>query len=173
MRIGFPTPAPAQNPRSAERRAAQAYGIWRDSIENAIRSAPDTLFVCAAGNSNHNAAFAQDVPASLHLPNLITVGAVNKMGMETGFTSFGDTVVVYANGDQVESYVPGGSKMRMSGTSMASPNVANLAAKLIAFDPSLTPVQVIELIKEGATASEDGRLHLIDAKASVALLEAK
>jgi subtilisin family serine protease len=160
-------------PAERKRRAAQAYGIWRDSIENAIRSAPDTLFVCAAGNSNHNAAFAQDVPASLHLPNLITVGAVNKMGMETGFTSFGDTVVVYANGDQVESYVPGGSKMRMSGTSMASPNVANLAAKLIAFDPSLTPVQVIELIKEGATASEDGRLHLIDAKASVALLEAK
>jgi subtilisin family serine protease len=160
-------------PAERKRRAAQAYGIWRDTIENAIRSAPDTLFVCAAGNSNHNAAFAQDVPASLHLPNLITVGAVNKMGMETGFTSFGDTVVVYANGDQVESYVPGGSKMRMSGTSMASPNVANLAAKLIALDPSLTPVQVIELIKKGATASEDGRLHLIDAKASVALLEAK
>jgi len=30
-------------------------------------------------------------------------------------------------------------------------------------------MQVIELIKKGATTSEDGRLHLIDAKASVAL----
>jgi subtilisin family serine protease len=55
---------------------------------------------------------------------------------------------------------------------MASPNVANLAAKLIALDPFLTPLQVIELITKGATASEDGRLHLIDAKASVALLKA-
>jgi subtilisin family serine protease len=80
---------------------------------------------------------------------------VNKAGMETGFTSYGDTVVAYPNGDQVESYGPGGSRMKMSGTSMASPNVANLAAKLIALDPSLTPVQVIELIKKGATASED------------------
>ena len=128
--------------------------------------------MCAAGNSNRSAGFAQDVPASLHLPNLISVGAVNKVGKETDFTSYGDTVAVYADGYEVESYVPGGSRMKKLGTSMASPNVANLAAKLIALDPSLTPVQVIELIKKGATASEDGRLHLINAKASVALLEA-
>jgi subtilisin family serine protease len=62
--------------------------------------------------------------------------------------------------------------MKKSGTSMASPNVANLAAKLIALDPSLTPVRVIELIKKGATTSEDGRLHLINPSASVALLKA-
>ena len=54
---------------------------------------------------------------------------------------------------------------------MASPNVVNLAAKLFALDPSLTPAQVIDLIKRGATASEDGRRHLIDEKRSVALLE--
>jgi subtilisin family serine protease len=159
------------DPTERKRRAAEVYGIWRDAVESAIRSAPNTLFVCAAGNSNRNAGFAQDVPASLLQPNLITVGAVNKAGMETGFTSYGDTVVVHANGSEVESYVPGGSRLRASGTSMASPNVANLAAKLIALDPSLTPVQVIELIKKGATASEDGRLHLIDAKRSVRLLK--
>lgn len=160
------------DPVERKRRAAELYGIWREAVESAIRSASNTLFVCAAGNSNSRAEFGQDVPASLHLPNLISVGAVNKAGMETDFTSFGDTVVVHANGDEVESYVPGGSRMRKSGTSMASPNVANLAAKLIALDPALTPVQVIELIKKGATASVDGRLHVINAQASVALLEA-
>jgi subtilisin family serine protease len=159
------------DPTERKRRAAEVYGIWRDAVENAIRRAPNTLFVCAAGNSNRNAAFGQDVPASLHLPNLLTVGAVNQAGEETNFTSYGDTVVVYASGYEVESYVPGGWRRRMSGTSMASPNVANLAAKLIALDPSLTPVEVIDLIKKGATASEDGRLHLIDAKHSVALLK--
>jgi subtilisin family serine protease len=97
---------------------------------------------------------------------------VNAAGKETDLTSYGDTVVVYANGNEVASYVPGGSRLKMSGTSSASPSVANLAAKLIALDPSLTPVQVIELIKKGATAFEDGRLHLIDAKASVALPKA-
>jgi subtilisin family serine protease len=155
-----------------KRRAAEIYAIWREGIERAIRTAPNTLFVCASGNSNHDAGFSQDVPASLHLPNLVTVGAVNSAGKETDFTSYGDTVVVYANGYEVESYVPGGSRMKKSGTSMASPNVTNLAAKLIALDPSLTPVQVIELIRKGATASGDGRLHLIDAKASVALWKA-
>jgi subtilisin family serine protease len=160
------------DPAERKRRAAEIFAIWRDGVESAIRSAPNTLFVCVAGNSNHNAGFSEDVPASLHLPNLITVGAVNAAGKETDFTSYGDTVVVYADGYEVESYVPGGSRMKLSGTSMASPNVANLAAKLIALDPSLTPVQVIELIKKGATTSEDGRLHLIDPKASMALLKA-
>jgi subtilisin family serine protease len=155
-----------------KRRAAEVYAIWRDGVESAIRSAPNTLFVCAAGNSNHNAGFSQDVPASLHLPNLISIGAVNAAGKETDFTSYGDTVVLHADGDEVESFVPGGSRIRLSGTSMASPNVANLAAKLFALNPSLTPVQVIDLIEKGATTSEDGRLHLINTKASVGLLQA-
>jgi hypothetical protein len=54
---------------------------------------------------------------------------------------------------------------------MASPNVVNLAAKLIALDPSLTPEQTIALMKKGANASADGRLHLINPKATVALLQ--
>jgi subtilisin family serine protease len=54
---------------------------------------------------------------------------------------------------------------------MASPNVVNLAAKLFALDPSLTPAQVIALIKEGASASDDGRRHLMDEKRSAALLQ--
>jgi len=58
---------------------------------------------------------------------------------ETSFTSYGSTVVVDADGYNVESYVPGGAKLRLSGTSMASPNVVNLAAKLFALNPALTP----------------------------------
>ena len=92
-------------------------------------------------------------------------------GDETSFTSYGDTVVLDANGYNVESYVPGGTKLRLSGTSMASPNVVNLAAKLFALDPSLTPEQAIDLMKRGATTSEDGRRHLIDEKRSVELLQ--
>jgi len=159
------------DPAERKKRAADLYAIWRASIENAIKSAPDTLFVAAAGNSDSNPDFIDDVPPSLHLPNLIVVGAVNQAGDETSFTSYGETVVVDADGYNVESYVPGGARLKFSGTSMASPNVVNLAAKLFALDPSLTPAQVIELIKNGATASEDGRRHLIDEKRSVALLQ--
>jgi subtilisin family serine protease len=161
------------DPAERKKRAAELYAIWRDAIETAIKNAPNTLFVTAAGNSDSDSGFIESVPASLHLPNLIAVAAVNQAGDETSFTSYGSTVVVDADGYNVESYVPGGAKVRLSGTSMASPNVVNLAAKLFALNPSLTPAQVIELIRQGASASEDGRRHLIDEKRSVALLQAK
>jgi hypothetical protein len=160
-----------KDPEARKKFAEQIYAIWREAVEGAIRRAPKTLFVCAAGNSDSNAAFLGDVPASLHLPNLIAVGAVDQAGEETSFTSYGDTVVVDADGYEVESYVPGGTRLKWSGTSMASPNVVNLAAKLIALDPALTPEQTIVLIEKGANASADGRLHLINPKASVALLK--
>jgi subtilisin family serine protease len=161
------------DPAERTKRAAELYAIWRDAISNAIKSAPNTLFVTAAGNSDSDSGFDQSVPASLHLPNLIAVGAVNQAGEETSFTSYGDTVVVDADGYNVQSNIPGGAELRLSGTSMASPNVVNLAAKLFALDPALTPTQAIELIKSGATSSEDGRRHLMDEKRSVALLQMK
>jgi len=159
------------DPVARKKQAAELYNIWRAAIESAIRNAPNTLFVCSAGNSDSDAEFTQDVPAGLHLSNLITVGAANQAGDETDFTSYGSTVVVDADGDEVESIIPGGGTIKVSGTSAASPNVANLAAKLFALDPSLTPEQVIDLIKRGATPSEDGRRHLIDEKRSGALLK--
>ena len=61
--------------------------------------------------------------------------------------------------------------MKESGTSMASPNVVNLAAKLLALKPALTPEETIALIRHGADRSEDGRLHLINPKATVAVLQ--
>jgi subtilisin family serine protease len=162
-----------KDPAVRKQFAQKIFSIWREAVEGAIRSAPNTLFVCAAGNSNSNTGFTEDVPPSLHLPNLIAVGAVDQAGEETSFTSYGDTVVVDADGFQVESYVPGGAKMKWSGTSMASPNVVNLAAKLIALDPSLTPEQTIDLIKRGADHSPDGRLNLINPKSTVALLKSQ
>ena len=159
-----------KDPAVRKELARRIYEVWRDAVEGAIKRAPNTLFVCAAGNSNSDPNFLGDVPASLQLPNLVTVGAVDQAGEETSFTSFGKTVLLHANGYRVPSYVPGGTILKESGTSMASPNVVNLAAKLIALNPSLTPEQTIALMRKGATPSADGRLHVIDPKATVALL---
>ena len=150
--------------------AAKLFAIERTGLYNAIKSVPDILFICAAGNANSNSSFNQMIPSSFQLPNLLTVGAVDQAGDEASFTSYGPTVLVDADGYEVESVVPGGAKLRMSGTSMASPNTVNLAAKLIALDPQLTPEQTIHLIVAGATASMDGRRHNIDPKRSVELL---
>jgi hypothetical protein len=163
---------PTSDAKQREAKAKTLYSIWRTAVANMIASTPGTLFVAAAGNGDNDAAFAQDVPASLAYPNLITVGAVNQAGDPTGFTSYGPTVAVYADGFHVPSKIPQGYTVKFSGTSMASPNVTNLAAKLFALDPSLTPVRARALIVEGARPVPGGKLKLIDAKRSVALLKA-
>jgi subtilisin family serine protease len=157
---------------AAERKATakKLFAIEREGLYNAIKSAPGILFICAAGNADSNSGFNEMIPSSFKLPNLLTVGAVDQAGDEASFTSYGDTVLVDANGYQVESVLPGGAKVRFSGTSMASPNTVNLAAKLLALDAKLTPEQVIHLIVAGTTPSEDGRRHNIDEKRSVDLL---
>ena len=155
--------------------ARKVFAMQREGLYEAIKNAPDVLFVCAAGNSDNDVEFDEYIPSSFDLPNLITVGAVDQAGEPTGFTSFGRTVEVYANGFEVESYVPGGSRMKMSGTSMASPQVANLAAKLIAIDPGLKPAEVIELIEKGADQRTDGEAEylLLNPKKSVEMLRAR
>ncbi|HET7096850.1 MAG TPA: S8 family serine peptidase, partial [Casimicrobiaceae bacterium] len=70
------------------------------------------------------------------------------------------------------SVIPGGEKLAESGTSMASPNVANLAAKMLAVNPRLTPVEVIKMIRETSDRSSDGRRVLINPKKAVAAAEA-
>jgi subtilisin family serine protease len=162
-----------QDAATRKAKAEELYAIWRRAVENAIKNSPNTLFITAAGNSDSNATFLGDVPTSLTEPNLIAVGAVNQAGDETSFTSSGPTVLVHANGYHVISVVPGGKRVPLSGTSMASPNAVNLAAKLFALDPTLTPAQVIKLMREGSDASADGRIHLINPKRTAELLKNK
>ena len=148
---------------AAERKviARRYFQMQWDALKTAMASAPEILFVAAAGNSGNDASFNEAYPASIVLPNLITVGAVDKAGDEAAFTSYGPTVLVHANGYQVDSYVPGGSRVALSGTSMAAPQVANLAAKMLAVQPELTSAQAITIIKNTAEKTADGRRTLI------------
>jgi subtilisin family serine protease len=137
---------------NAKERAAMAkemIGILKDGLHRAMVDSPDILFVTAAGNSDNDVEFDVVIPSSFNLPNLMVVGALDQAGDPTGFTSGGMNVRVYANGFQVESYVPGGETMKMSGTSMASPNVCNLAAKLMTRKPGLKPSEVVYMIENG------------------------
>jgi len=149
--------------------AREYFEIGKGALEKAFASAPEILFITAAGNSNQDASFAEDAPADIVLPNLLTVGAVDKAGDEASFTSYGPTVKVHANGYQVDSYLPGGDRVAFSGTSMASPQVANLAGKILAVNPALTPPQVIEIIVSTADKTADGRRTLINPKKALEL----
>jgi subtilisin family serine protease len=148
------------------------FEITKKALTQAMAGAPGILFVAAAGNSNSDATFIESLPADIVLPNLLTVGAVDRAGDEASFTSYGPTVKVHANGYQVESYLPGGVRVALSGTSMAAPQVTNLAAKLLAAKPSLTPPQLIDAITSTAERTSDGRRVLVHPKAALAKVTA-
>jgi len=154
-----------------KKEAREIFDIGKNGLNEALKSAPDILFITAAGNSNNDVNFDEVVPSSLQLPNLISVGAVDQAGDETSFTSFGHNVIAYADGFEVDSPIPGGTHLKLSGTSMASPAVANLAAKLFALNPQLKPNDVIDVIKAGLEANpKDKRILLINPKKSVEAL---
>ena len=155
-------------PDERKQLARRLFAIERDALREAIASAPEILFVAGSGNEDNSADFEEYIPAGLNLPNLLTVGAVDKAGEETSFSTFGKTVVVHANGFEVESFLPGGDRVKFSGTSMASPQVANLAAKLFALKPELTVAQVRQAILDGA--ERKGRVNLTHPRKSAQLL---
>ncbi len=141
-------------PEERKKLAREIFDISSKGLFEAMRDATDILFVTSAGNSNNDVAFDEFIPSSYDLPNLLTVGAVDQAGDETGFTSFGKEVDIYANGFEVDSFVPGGERMKMSGTSMSSPNVVNLAAKLLAVKPGLDVKSLREAILAGTDERE-------------------
>jgi hypothetical protein len=151
-------------PDAAERKklAQELFAIEKKALTDAIKSAPEILFVAGSGNEANDANFADYIPAGIQAPNLLTVGAVDKAGREALFTSIGGTVAVYANGVEVESFFPGGQRRMLSGTSMASPQVANAAAKLVAMKPELTGAELRALLVD--TADQQGRVRLLNTK---------
>jgi len=160
-------------PEERRQTAREYFELARTALTEAMRDAPEILFIAAAGNSDNDAAFEEFIPSGIDLPNVLTVGAVDQAGEETSFTSFGANVDVHANGFEVESYLPGGERMKYSGTSMAAPNVANLAGKLLALDPSLDVATLTALIMDGAERSADGRINLINPQRSFELMQAR
>ena len=160
---------------SAEERKAmteEIFGTLDKGLYDAIASAPEILFMIAAGNDDSDVAFDRVIPSAYELDNIMVVGAVDQAGERTSFTSTGENVVVYANGFEVESYVPGGERMAFSGTSMASPNALNLAVKIFTVQPSLQPSEVIKLIERSADKLEGQQeLKLLNPAASLAPLQ--
>jgi subtilisin family serine protease len=155
-----------------KRMAQELFEIEKQGLYEAIKNAPEILFVAGSGNENNDANFSEYIPATLDLPNLVTVGAVDSEGRKTTFTTEGKSVKLYANGYEVESFIPGGDRLKMSGTSMASPQVANLAAKMLAVNPNLKPSEIIRLIIENTDASiEAQNIRLINPRKTLALVK--
>lgn len=102
------------------------------------------VVVAAAGNSGRE---TYHYPAA-H-PNVIAVAATASNDSLCSFSTRGDFVDVAAPGCPVWSTMPGGYGWK-SGTSMATPHVAGLAALILSLDPALSPAEVRGLIEKNA-----------------------
>jgi subtilisin family serine protease len=138
------------------------YSPQRKAVEDAERYAlsKGVLMVHAAGNDGKDIDTAANYPAprfmdGKDIPNVITVGASaehNNSELIASFSNYGkQTVDVFAPGKDIYSTVPGSKYENNSGTSMASPVVAGVAAVLKSYFPKLTYADIKRIIVQSAT----------------------
>ncbi len=102
--------------------------------------------VAAAGNSNRDACSFS--PA--RVPSAFTVGATAEDDTKATFSNHGSCLDDYAPGHNIPSDWIGSAAKTISGTSMAAPYVAGVAALYLAAHPS-TPAQVTTWLNDHAT----------------------
>ncbi len=117
-----------------------------------IAGASRTLFVIAAGNDGLDNDIFPTFPASIRQDNTITVAASLETSSLADFSNFGArSVDIAAPGVAIRSSVPAldrNKRLPMSGTSMAAPYIAGVAAHVKDLNPALTPRQIRALLMQ-------------------------
>ncbi|MBR5029331.1 MAG: S8 family serine peptidase, partial [Bacteroidales bacterium] len=119
-----------------------------DALDSAIdygRDGKGCVIVFGAGNCFPN----MDYPAT-YRKEILTVGAADSNFIKCSFSATGLLLDVVAPGYEILSTLPYGLNGNMSGTSMAAPHAAGLAALILSANPNLTGQQVRDIIEQTA-----------------------
>jgi subtilisin family serine protease len=120
-------------------------------LTDAVTQSPNTLFVVAAGNDAANNDTTDEEPCDIPAPNLVCVAATTQTDGLASFSNFGVlNVDLGAPGRRILSTCPPGASgfscssgfAYLSGTSMATPHVAGVAALVNADQPGASALQV-------------------------------
>jgi subtilisin family serine protease len=139
--------------------------VW---VDDAVKYAESkgVLLVHAAGNDGSNVDTVENFPNATYISDSkkastwLTVGASGDLrngGIVASFSNYGKNEVdVFAPGHQIYSTIPGGNTYGdASGTSMASPVTAGVAAFLLSYYPTLTGAQLKYIIENSAVKPVD------------------
>ena len=139
------------------------YSQHKEWVMDAIKYAEskDVLVVIAAGNESYDLDVKNKYPNDTYdgspeyAKNVLIIGALSPTygtKMVASFSNYGkNNVDIYAPGDKIYATTPLNTYEYLQGTSMASPNVAGVATLIRSYYPSLTAVQVKQIIMESGT----------------------
>ena len=118
-----------------------AYNAADEAFYNSLVEEDDVLVIAASGNGGNNALL---YPASYE--GVLSVGAVDESQNIASFSQYNDQVELAGPGVGVKSTVPGNNYASYSGTSMACPHVAGVAALVWSYFPSKTADEIREAL---------------------------
>lgn len=124
------------------------------ALKDAIKAAGDAgiLFVAAAGNNGTDNDRRPHYPSNYDLPNVISVAALDRADQLASFSNFGvKTVHIAAPGKDIISTWLNDDYRGASGTSMATPHVAGVAALILSKSPKMS----VEKLREKLLSSVD------------------